>query len=155
MAECVVVGGDGFCAERSFGESAAVDGGADYGGEVHGLFVFAERVASLVTTFKRVANIVRQANANTGDVNPALFEDNAENALHSAILDAKNAYQSAFDAKDYESALTCLEALRAPADAFFEAVLVNCDDPNVRQNRLNLLATAEDLFANYCDVRKL
>lgn len=111
--------------------------------------------ASLVTTFKRVANIVRQANATTGDVNPALFDDNAENALHRAILDAKNAYQSAFDAKDYESALTCLETLRAPADAFFEAVLVNCDDPNVRQNRLNLLATAEALFANYCDVRKL
>ena len=75
--------------------------------------------ASLVTTFKRVANIVRQANANTGDVNPSLFEDNAENALHSAILDAKNAYQSAFDAKDYESALTCLEALRAPTDVIF------------------------------------
>ena len=48
LAECVVVGGDGFCAERSFGESAAVDGGADDRSEVHGLFVFAERAEDAV-----------------------------------------------------------------------------------------------------------
>lgn len=111
--------------------------------------------ASLVTTFKRVANIVRQANAAVGDVNPDLFEDKAENALYDSIIGAKNDYDSALKSKDYETALTCLEKLRAPADAFFEAVLVNCEDAAVRQNRLNLLAAAEGLFANYCDVRKL
>lgn len=114
--------------------------------------------SSLVTTFKRVANIVRQANlsANASNaIDVSKFEDNAEKAFYDAILSVKNAYQKAFESKNYETALSCLETLRAPADAFFEAVLVNCEDAAVRQNRLNLLAMVEGLFAEFCDVRKL
>lgn len=111
--------------------------------------------ASLVTTFKRVANIVRQGNAEIGAVDVALFEEETEKTLYDAIINVKNAYQAAFSAKDYEKALSLLETLRAPADAFFEAVLVNCESPAVRANRYNLLGMAERLFSDFCDVRKL
>lgn len=111
--------------------------------------------ASLVTTFKRVANIVRQANVAAGTVNASLFEDAAENAFHEAITGVTAKYQAAMAAKTYGEALSSLETLRAPADAFFEAVLVNADNEAVRLNRLALLSSVQSLFDVFCDVRKL
>ena len=111
--------------------------------------------ASLVTTFKRVANIVRQA----GDVNASLdaskFEVDAEREFAKAIAGAADGYKKALAENRFEDALSTLETLRAPADAFFDAVLVNCEDQAVRNNRLALLASVQSLFDGFCDVRKL
>jgi glycyl-tRNA synthetase beta chain len=41
---------------------------------------------------------------------------------------------------DFQGAMQEMAGLRAPVDAFFEAVKVNADDPAVRTNRLKLLA---------------
>lgn len=114
-----------------------------------------EMFESLATTFKRVANIVRLANVQTGDVDPGLFEDTSENTFHDAIMGVSSAYRDAMDAKDFDRALSSLETLRAPADAFFDAVLVNTENEAVRLNRLALLASVQSLFDIFCDVRKL
>lgn len=111
--------------------------------------------ASLVTTFKRVANIVRQASAQPPALNPALFEDAAEQNFSRALESVSSQYAACLDARRYDDALSALEKLREPADAFFEAVLVNCDNQDVRLNRLALLSGVEKLFDAFCDVRKL
>ena len=114
-----------------------------------------EMFESLATTFKRVANIVRQANVKTGAVDTNLFEDASEKTFYEAITGVSAAYKDAMNAKDYDSALSKLETLRAPADAFFDAVLVNAENEAVRLNRLALLASVQGLFDVFCDVRKL
>lgn len=114
-----------------------------------------EMFANLAATFKRVANIVRQANVQTGAVDDKLFEDKSENAFYQAITNVSAAYKEAMSAKNYDVALSKLETLRAPADAFFEAVLVNAENEAVRLNRLALLTSVQSLFDVFCDVRKL
>jgi glycyl-tRNA synthetase beta chain len=114
-----------------------------------------EMFESLATTFKRVANIVRQANVQTGNVDEKLFEDKSENTFYNAITSVSAAYRDAMVAKDFDSALSKLETLRAPADAFFDAVLVNAENDAVRLNRLALLSSVQGLFDVFCDVRKL
>ena len=111
--------------------------------------------ASLVTTFKRVANIVRQAGADVLAIRPDLFEDPAERAFDDSIRAVSQQYRTDLAAGRYDEALSGLETLRAPADAFFEAVLVNCENDAVRLNRLALLSSVESLFEAFCDVRKL
>lgn len=111
--------------------------------------------ASLVQTFKRVANIVRQAGEVTATLDDSKFECDAERDFAKAIAGAADGYKAAMAANKFEDALTMLESLRAPADAFFDAVLVNCEDAAVRNNRLALLASVQSLFDVYCDVRKL
>ncbi len=114
-----------------------------------------EMFASLVTTFKRVANIVRQAGTVDAKLDASKFECDAERDFAKAIAGATDGYKAAMAANKFEDALSMLESLRAPADAFFEAVLVNCEDLAVRNNRLALLASVQALFDVYCDVRKL
>ncbi len=111
--------------------------------------------ASLVTTFKRVANIVRQAGTVSAKLDASKFECDAERDFAKAINDATDSYKAAMAANNFGDALSMLESLRAPADAFFDAVLVNCDDLDVRNNRLALLASVQSLFDVFCDVRKL
>ena len=114
-----------------------------------------EMFASLVQTFKRVANIVRQAGEVTAKLDESKFECDAEREFAHAIANAADAYKKAMAENRFEDALTMLESLRVPADAFFEAVLVNCEDLSVRNNRLALLASVQSLFDVFCDVRKL
>jgi hypothetical protein len=75
--------------------------------------------------------------------------------FYDAITSVSEAYRDAMSAKDYDSALSKLETLRAPADAFFDAVLVNAENEAVRLNRLALLSSVQGLFDVFCDVRKL
>jgi glycyl-tRNA synthetase beta chain len=51
-----------------------------------------------------------------------------------------------FETADYTAALTLLAELSIPVEAFFEHVMVMDDDPEIRQNRLNLLARLKGLF---------
>ncbi len=111
--------------------------------------------ASLVTTFKRVANIVRQAGEVDARLDASKFECDAERDFAKAIENATDGYKKAMTENRFGDALSMLESLRAPADAFFDAVLVNCEDLAVRNNRLALLATVQSLFDIFCDVRKL
>lgn len=111
--------------------------------------------ASLVTTFKRVANIVRQAGNVDASIDRNRFECDAERDFAAIISGCSDSYKKDIAEKRFEDALSTLEKLRAPADAFFEAVLVNCDDLAVRNNRLALLSSVQTLFDLYCDVRKL
>ncbi|WP_439634340.1 glycine--tRNA ligase subunit beta [Glycocaulis sp.] len=63
-----------------------------------------------------------------------------EKALISALETASADAAKALEAENFEGAMRALATLRAPVDAFFEAVTVNADDPMLRRNRLVLLS---------------
>jgi glycyl-tRNA synthetase beta chain len=105
--------------------------------------------ANLVAATKRAANILRaeekKESEGAFDAAPdlALIAQRGqieEKALAVTLAKAADEARVAVAAEDYAGAMSALAALRAPVDAFFEAVTVNADDAELRLNRLRLLA---------------
>ncbi|SEJ26958.1 glycine--tRNA ligase subunit beta [Frateuria terrea] len=116
--------------------------------------------ASLAAANKRVANILRKAEEETGvapggPVDPACFESPAEHELTEALDAALADTAAPRGAGDYTAVLARLAQLQAPVDAFFDSVLVNAEDPRVRANRLALLASLKAQFAAVADIARL
>ena len=113
--------------------------------------------AALAAAQKRVANILAksQADATPADVDPALLQEPAEQALFEALAAKRAETGPLLRQRDYMAVLAALAALRAPVDAFFDAVLVNAEDPALRANRLALLAQLRALFWEVADIAQL
>ncbi|MDO5368900.1 glycine--tRNA ligase subunit beta [Paracoccus sp. (in: a-proteobacteria)] len=99
---------------------------------------------NLLQGLKRAANILAQAEDKDGveysfGADPKFAETDEERALFAALDAAKPKIAAAMQAEDFPAAMSAIAALRAPIDAFFEAVQVNTDNPILRRNRLNLL----------------
>ncbi len=114
--------------------------------EALGVFLDTEDGANLLAGYKRAANILK-AEEKKGDLPSDLSVDDAliakgpaeEQALGKALADVEAAIEGPLAAEDFTGAMAELAKLRAPVDAFFEAVMVNDDDAAVRANRLALL----------------
>jgi glycyl-tRNA synthetase beta chain len=78
-----------------------------------------------------------------------------EAALITALDAAAPAAAAAVAAEDFESAMAALATLRAPIDAFFDAVTVNDADPAKRTARLALLARIRDAVHGVADFSKI
>src|SRR5690606_36907969 len=75
----------------------------------------------------------------------------AEKGLHSAIVNASQDAASAVAREDFGAAMEALSRLRGQVDAFFEDVLVNDENPDLRANRLGLLAAIRAATATVAD----
>ncbi|MBP6362670.1 MAG: glycine--tRNA ligase subunit beta [Novosphingobium sp.] len=106
---------------------------------VHALqaFVGTEDGTNLLAGYKRAANILKKETFEAGAVN--LAPEPAEAALIAALDAAEPKADAAIVAEEFTAAMAALATLRAPIDAFFEAVTVNADDPAIRAARLGLL----------------
>ncbi len=111
---------------------------------------------ALAAANKRVSNILAKlTTAVSAEVNPALLQEDAENALFAAITNASAQAQPLFDTRQYQAALSQLANLQGPVDAFFDSVMVMADDPALQQNRLALLAKLRGLFLEVADISYL
>lgn len=115
---------------------------------------------NLIQGFKRTNNILSQAENADGveysygaDVKYA--ETNAERALFTALDEAEADIAPALAQQDYASAMHAMASLRAPIDAFFDAVQINTDNAMVRRNRLNLLSRIRTLCLSVADLTKI
>ncbi|EHJ46747.1 glycyl-tRNA synthetase, beta subunit [Solidesulfovibrio carbinoliphilus subsp. oakridgensis] len=113
-----------------------------------------------VLTFKRAANIIRKQGVGagqplTGLVKAALLEEQAEKDLAAVCADVFPRYDALFEAGDYAGVLDLLYELRPTVDAFFDNVMVMCDDMDVRLNRLNLLKSLVDRLGRVADFAAL
>jgi len=79
----------------------------------------------------------------------------AERALAEALKDAEPKAQAAIEAEDFEAAMAAIAPLRAAIDAFFDSVTVNADDPELRTNRLRLLARIRASLQAVADFDKI
>ena len=109
-------------------------------------FLATEDGANLLAAHGRASNIVAAeekkdgpAISYEGEPEPKLAEQEEERALFAALDAAAPAIDRALRAEDFTAAMAEMAKLRAPVDAFFEAVLVNAENPILRRNRLCLL----------------
>jgi glycyl-tRNA synthetase beta chain len=98
-----------------------------------------ENFEPLAASFKRIGNILKQAGASGGEINPALLESGPELDLSNETNRVLAQVAAFRKSEDYIQALTVIATLRPAVDAFFDKVLVNAPDPAVRANRLALL----------------
>ena len=105
-----------------------------------GSFAQLPEAAALAAANKRIGNILKKADiAIPAMEDAALLREPAELALAEAVEAAYADTGQALAQGDYVTVLTRLALLRTPVDAFFDAVMVNAEDPTIRANRLALL----------------
>ena len=110
---------------------------------------------ALAAANKRVSNILAKADAAIGEINLTVCVEQAEKALAEAVLALRTEVQPLIAQGDYTTVLDKLANLRAPVDSFFDNVMVNAEDPALRQNRLAILNTLQGLFLQVADISVL
>ena len=110
---------------------------------------------ALAAANKRVSNILAKADAAIGEINLTACVEPAEKALAEAVLALRTEVQPLIAKGDYTAVLDKLANLRAPVDSFFDNVMVNAEEPALRQNRLAILNTLQGLFLQVADISVL
>ena len=110
---------------------------------------------ALAAANKRVSNILAKADAAIGEINLTACVEPAEKALAEDVLALRTEVQPLIAQGDYTTVLDKLANLRAPVDSFFDNVMVNAEDPALRQNRLAILSTLQGLFLQVADISVL
>jgi len=115
--------------------------------------------AAVSAAFKRMKNILAQAAekgfATGAGVDDGLLSDLAEKALAERSADVAGRVKSLSERKNYREALEAVATLRAPVDAFFDAVMVMAPGPEVRANRLALLDRVLKDFSGIADFSEI
>ncbi|PMC56973.1 glycine--tRNA ligase subunit beta [Haemophilus parainfluenzae] len=110
---------------------------------------------ALAAANKRVSNILAKADTAIGEINLTACVEPAEKALAEAVLALRTEVQPLIAKGDYTAVLDKLANLRSTVDAFFADVMVNAEDPALRQNRLAILNTLQGLFLQVADISVL
>ena len=110
----------------------------------------------LAASFKRIKNILRQAEfEGGGEVDAALLEAGPEAELHAAFSTLRKRVNGLRKKKDYRPALEAIASIRPQVDTFFDKVLVNAPDPEVRRNRLTMLHKLLSEFSAIADFSEI
>ena len=110
---------------------------------------------ALAAANKRISNILKKAEKADAHVSEALLKEPAEQALYAAMKDIAPRAAAQFEAGDYPASLRTLAALRGTVDAFFDGVMVNAEETDLRLNRLGLLATLHQAMNRVADLSRL
>ena len=110
---------------------------------------------ALAAANKRIGNILKKADEVDAHVNPALLKENAEQALYEVMQRLLPESEALFKAGDYTGSLQTLAALRSPVDAFFDDVMVNAEEMDVRLNRQGLLKCLHEAMNRVADLSRL
>jgi len=118
-------------------------------------FMALPEAASLAAANKRIGNILKKSEGIFTNAQVALLAEPAEHALFAALTHTGPIFDAAFTAQNFTAALQSLAPLRVPVDAFFEGVMVNAEDPELRHNRLALLSDLHVMMNKVADLSKL
>lgn len=123
-------------------------------------FLETEDGTNLVSGHKRAINILqkeekRDGSAIKGEIDKKLLSEAAELALHDALNAATAKAELALAEENFEGAMSALSLLRVPVDKFFDDVIVNAEEQEVRENRLKLLAKIRDVTSQVADFSKI
>ncbi|RRD66477.1 glycine--tRNA ligase subunit beta [Comamonadaceae bacterium OH2310_COT-174] len=113
---------------------------------------------ALAAANKRIGNILKKAEAEgtvDAHVSDVLLQEPAEQALFAAMNQVLPQAERQFQAGDYTASLQTLAQLRAPVDAFFDGVMVNAEQMDLRLNRLGLLKMLHQAMNRVADLARL
>jgi len=109
-----------------------------------------------ISSYKRASNILDKAGEGiTGRPDAVLFRKEEEKILHEKINEIRKAFTVKDDNKDYESLLIKLSDTKESTDNFFDNVVVNDENQDIKNNRLELLKMFCNTFDNFIDFSKL
>ncbi|MFQ5783776.1 MAG: glycine--tRNA ligase subunit beta [Alphaproteobacteria bacterium] len=115
----------------------------------------------LLTAYRRAANIVRieqkkdKCVYNGADVNPELLREAEEKTVAETLAEVARRSDTALADEDFARAMAALATLRQPVDALFDNVTVNCDDAELRENRLRLLSQIKGTMNQVADFSRI
>ncbi len=123
-------------------------------------FLDSDDGANLLTAYRRAANILRieekkDGTRYEGEADDQLFTEAEEHTLHVRIVEARASADAALGQEEFQDAMRAMATLRAPVDAFFDNVTVNCDDPALRRNRLLMLSQIRATLDRVADFSKI
>ena len=115
---------------------------------------------NLLAGVKRAANILaieekKDKKSYAGPYDLKLISEKEETALAAAIEATKQDTVAAINVENFAGAMRALSELRAPVDEFFNKILVNADDPRIRENRLRLLSEIRAATQTVADFSKI
>jgi len=113
-----------------------------------------EDFVKLVLGFKRVSNIISEVKE-ISEIKTELLVESSEKKLQEDFLELTETIKELLKSKSYEQILEKLVVFGASIDQFFDDVLVNVDDVQIKQNRYNILANIRKLFLQVADLSKL
>ncbi|WP_105664775.1 glycine--tRNA ligase subunit beta [Cronobacter dublinensis] len=115
-----------------------------------------DEALALAAANKRVSNILAKANEPLNEeVHASVLKEDPEIRLALQVAVMRDKLQPLFAEGRYQEALVELAQLRQPVDEFFDKVMVNADDAQVRINRLTLLSKLRELFLQVADISLL
>jgi glycyl-tRNA synthetase beta chain len=110
---------------------------------------------SLAAANKRVANILKQAEAKGETFEAGELRDPEERTLQAAIRAASEKARPLYDKGDYAGYLKSFSVLKEPVDSFFDKVMVMVEDRKLRSSRLALLRDLREAMNRVADISKL
>lgn len=112
---------------------------------------------SLIAANKRISNILKKSELDISSVviNESSFVDKEEKSLYEISHQLAVDIAPLLEQRNYKEALFCLAKLQQPIDNFFDNVMVNCEDLELRMNRLSLLERFRTEFLQIADISKL
>ena len=123
-------------------------------------FLDSDDGANLLTAYRRAANILRieekkDGTHYDGPADVPLFAQEEEYALRDGIAHVRRRADTALGNENFYEAMEAMASLRAPVDAFFDHVTVNCEDPALRRNRLLMLSQIRSTLDRVADFSKI
>jgi glycyl-tRNA synthetase beta chain len=111
---------------------------------------------NVISSYKRASNITDNIEQKIiGRPDPVLFRTEEEKTLFEMINEIRKAFTVKESNKDYENLLIRLSETKQIIDSFFENVVVNDENQDIKNNRLELLKMFCKTFNNFINFSKL
>ena len=107
----------------------------------------------LIANAKRVANILKKSDLHlSSDINENLLRELSEKILYNAINDIKDDLQRFLKDKNYTEYLKKLNTLNFSIKSFFDEVMINAEEKDIKLNRLSLLELINNYYNNLANI---
>jgi glycyl-tRNA synthetase beta chain len=123
-------------------------------------FLTTDDGANLLAAYRRASNILKieerkDAHEYAAIAQKNFLKESEEILLYSALDEGKKNIHAALAREDFTSAMREMATLRKPVDVFFDKVLVNAPESELRKNRLGLLAVLREVLHLAGDLSKI
>lgn len=109
---------------------------------------------NLILSFNRAFNILKSENFDN-NIDKNLFESKYEKKLYNSYIQIKEKIYTNIAESNFLSALKILIEIKKPLDNFFDNIMVNVKNENLKNNRKTLLYKIIEIFDLVADFRKI